>query len=95
MIMKKIVLVAILFVIIVSWINSPVKNNGFIYSKTSNDDSTPVFMLIQNKNGPVLRYSRGVKIITSSGLSFKDLNRNGKLDKYEDWKLSVDEIPSR
>jgi beta-glucosidase len=25
------------------------------------------------------------------GKQFKDLNANGKLDKYEDWRLSVDE----
>jgi len=35
---------------------------------------------------PVLGY-RSVKILTINGLSFKDLNRNNKLDKYEDWRL--------
>jgi beta-glucosidase len=29
--------------------------------------------------------------IKISGLQFKDLNRNGKLDKYEDWRLSNEE----
>lgn len=45
-----------------------------------------------NKKGATLGYSTlsGVKIITSGGLKFKDLNRNGKLDKYEDWRLPVD-----
>ena len=33
----------------------------------------------------------GVKIIKQDGLPFKDLNKNGKLDKYEDWRLSVAE----
>jgi beta-glucosidase len=28
------------------------------------------------------------KILTVEGLRFKDLNRNGKLDAYEDWRLS-------
>lgn len=28
------------------------------------------------------------KILTIEGLRFKDLNRNGKLDAYEDWRLS-------
>jgi beta-glucosidase len=36
---------------------------------------------------PVLGY-RSVKLIEADGLQFKDLNRNGKLDKYEDWRLS-------
>ena len=35
---------------------------------------------------PMLGY-RSAKILTINGLSFKDLNRNNKLDKYEDWRL--------
>ncbi|SHK14774.1 glycoside hydrolase family 3 protein [Chryseobacterium polytrichastri] len=48
---------------------------------------------IKNTNGPVLGYSEesGVKILDVSGKKFKDLNRNGKLDKYEDWRLPVEE----
>ncbi len=30
---------------------------------------------------------RSAKILKKSGLEFKDLNKNGKLDKYEDWRL--------
>lgn len=48
---------------------------------------------VTNSKGPVLGYSAdsGVKILTIGGNKFKDLNKNGKLDKYEDWRLSVDE----
>lgn len=35
---------------------------------------------------PVLG-SRSVKIIEKKGLQFKDLNKNGELDPYEDWRL--------
>ena len=47
---------------------------------------------VTNKNGQTLGYSTasGVKLITVDGFAFKDLNKNGKLDKYEDWRLSVD-----
>lgn len=31
--------------------------------------------------------SREVPLITAHGLQFRDLNRNGKLDPYEDWRL--------
>lgn len=31
--------------------------------------------------------ARSVAVINVDGLSFKDLNQNGKLDKYEDWRL--------
>ncbi len=49
-------------------------------------------VLVKNNNGPTLGYSAnsGVKVITVDGLSFKDLNKNGKLDKYEDWRLPID-----
>lgn len=51
------------------------------------------YKLEYNNNGPVLGFSTssGVKIITKDGLKFKDLNKNGKLEKYEDWRLSSDE----
>ncbi|MBL7818308.1 MAG: glycoside hydrolase family 3 C-terminal domain-containing protein [Saprospiraceae bacterium] len=53
---------------------------------------TVPFVLVKNKNGQTLGYSpsSGVKILTVGGLSFKDLNKNGKLDTYEDWRLPYD-----
>jgi beta-glucosidase len=47
---------------------------------------------VTNKGGQKLGYSAtsGVKVLTVDGLAFKDLNKNGKLDKYEDWRLPVD-----
>jgi len=42
------------------------------------------------KPQPVLG-TRSVTIIEKKGLKFKDLNKNGKLDKYEDWRLSPGE----
>jgi beta-glucosidase len=35
--------------------------------------------------------ARSVRIIEHYGLRFKDLNRSGSLDPYEDWRLSPDE----
>lgn len=48
--------------------------------------------LIKNQGGQTLGYSAnsGIKILTTDGLAFKDLNKNGKLDKYEDWRLPID-----
>lgn len=48
---------------------------------------------VANEEGPTLGYSTssGVEILTVEGHSFKDLNKNGELDKYEDWRLSIDE----
>lgn len=49
--------------------------------------------IIENKGGQALGYSpeSGVQILTDKGFAFKDLNQNGVLDKYEDWRLSYDE----
>ena len=49
---------------------------------------------VENPKGyPILQYSTksGVQIIKKNGLKFKDLSKNGKLDKYEDWRLSATE----
>jgi beta-glucosidase len=35
--------------------------------------------------------TRSVSIINKGGLQFKDLNKNGKLDKYEDWRLTPEQ----
>jgi len=43
-----------------------------------------------NKPQPVLG-TRTVAIIEKHGLKFKDLNKNGKLDRYEDWRLTSEE----
>ena len=53
-------------------------------------------VLVLNDNGATLGYSpaSGVKMITQDGLKFKDLNKNGKLDAYEDWRLPADERAS-
>lgn len=53
---------------------------------TSEDKGSHI--LITQKKGATLGYSAqsGVQIITKGGYAFKDLNRNGKVDVYEDWR---------
>lgn len=50
------------------------------------------YVIISNPKGKSIGYapSSGIKILTVDGLAFKDLNKNGQLDKYEDWRLPVD-----
>ena len=47
---------------------------------------------VSNKGGQNIKYSSssGVTIIKAGENSFKDLNKNGKLDKYEDWRLPAE-----
>jgi beta-glucosidase len=47
------------------------------------------FCFAQKTTQATLGY-RTVKTLKKSGLEFKDLNKNGKLDKYEDWRLPTD-----
>jgi len=51
------------------------------------------YKLVNNEGGKQLGYSpgSGVTLITENGYAFKDLNRNGQLDAYEDWRLSAEE----
>lgn len=49
--------------------------------------------IVTNKGGQTLGYdtTSGVAILTNKGFAFKDLNKNGTLDKYEDWRLTAEE----
>nr|WP_321413228.1 glycoside hydrolase family 3 N-terminal domain-containing protein [uncultured Allomuricauda sp.] len=51
------------------------------------------FNLVKNEDGATLGYSPDseVSILTVDQVAFKDLNKNGTLDPYEDWRLSADE----
>lgn len=46
-------------------------------------------IMVENQNGKTLGYSpaSGVKLIIKNGLAFKDLNKDGVLNNYEDWRL--------
>lgn len=52
-----------------------------------------VIRYVNNDGGPTLGYSEssGVRILYQDGFAFKDLNKDGLLDKYEDWRLSPEE----
>lgn len=51
------------------------------------------FVVVNNDGGSTLSYApdSGVKLLTIDRFAFKDLNKNGELDAYEDWRLSADE----
>ena len=81
--MKKHVTLLLIFIIIVSACNS----------KKWNETSKGSYVVVTNEGGQTLGYSQssGVKLLTVEGWAFKDLSKNGKLDRYEDWRLSYDE----
>ncbi|MBR2161369.1 MAG: glycoside hydrolase family 3 C-terminal domain-containing protein [Bacteroidaceae bacterium] len=53
------------------------------------EESKGSYNLVTQPGGQTLGYSpeSGVKLLTDGGYAFKDLNRNGTLDLYEDWRL--------
>ena len=47
-------------------------------------------LAVKKKSQPFLGY-KSVQLLALEGFKFKDLNKNGKLDKYEDWRLTNEE----
>ena len=48
---------------------------------------------IVNKGGKKLSYDplKGIRILEDDGFAFLDLNGNGRLDGFEDWRLGARE----
>ncbi|MCD7815490.1 MAG: glycoside hydrolase family 3 C-terminal domain-containing protein [Bacteroides sp.] len=67
--------------------------NACSASQKWNEEPKDRYILVTQEGGAILGYapSSGVKLIAEDGYAFKDLNRNGKLDKYEDWRLGFEE----
>ncbi|HAX95190.1 MAG TPA: beta-glucosidase [Prolixibacteraceae bacterium] len=66
-------------------------NSGCTQTKWSESEIGDI-RIVTNKGGQTLGYSvtSGIQLIIDHGFAFKDLNRNGELDPYEDWRLPVD-----
>ena len=47
-------------------------------------------LLLQAADQPKIE-ARKAPVITTDGLKFRDLNKNGRLDPYEDWRLPVEQ----
>src|SRR6516164_2129685 len=67
---------------------------GFLFSFAQKwtEKTNGTIVTVTNQGGQTLGYSTtsGIKIISVDGFAFKDLNKNGKLDPYEDWRLPFD-----
>lgn len=60
------------------------------YTETDTGDG---WFLVENEGGATLGYSKltGKALLEDDGYAFKDLNGNGALDTYEDWRLPAEE----
>ena len=68
----------------------PVPGDDAKYTVTVTDDN---WIKIENEDGETLGLSSnsGVKIIEEDGYAFKDLDQDGELDVYEDWRKTSEE----
>ena len=84
--MKRQIALAISFILLVSC-------GGNRWDEILTDNG---YNLVIQKKGQTLGYTSvsGVTIITKDGYAFKDMNRNGSLEPYEDWRLPAEERAS-
>ena len=64
--------------------------SGSCHSGNWLEEEHGTYNTVIQKRGPELGYSpaSGVTILSIRGKAFKDLNRNGELDPFEDWRLT-------
>ncbi len=62
-------------------------------AKWTETDTGDGWYLVTNEGGDTLGYSKlsGKSLLEADGYAFKDLNGNGALDVYEDWRLTDEE----
>ncbi len=69
------------------------EDQGNSGEKWSEETTADGWVKVTNEGGTTLGYSpeSGLNLIEEDGYAFKDLNGNGELDKYEDWRLDNEE----
>ena len=62
-------------------------------SKWTAEETEDGWMKVTQEGGPTLGYTEGtgVTILEVDGYAFKDLDKDGELDDYEDWRLDAQE----
>ena len=87
---KRILSVLMAAVMILSILSLPAAAEEKKWTEEKTKDG---WIRIVNEGGAMLGYNpeSGVTIIEDGGLAFKDLNKNGTLDPYEDWRLSYED----
>ena len=68
-------------------------NDPYIVPKYTTTETADGWILVENEGGATLGYhpDSGVQLIQVEGFAFKDLDQDGKLDGYEDWRNTVEE----
>lgn len=84
--MKKITSIVLAMVMVLSMMSSFAVAENKLWTEELTADG---WMKVTNEGGAILGYSpnSGLKLVEADGYAFKDLNGNGKLDVYEDWRV--------
>ena len=88
--LRKLLAALIVVTMIVSSLGAFAEEGSAAWTEETTADG---WIMVTQENGPTLGYSpdSGVTILEVDGQAFKDLDRDGELDVYEDWRLSDDE----
>lgn len=84
---KKVLVVVLAMVMVFVSFGSLIKaESSAKWTQTKTPDG---WMKVENEGGITLGYSSksGIQLIEVDGYAFKDLNKNGELDVYEDWRV--------
>ena len=86
---KRIVSMMIALMMVMT-MSASLAEGGKKYTETDTGDG---WILVVNEGGDTLGYSKlsGKALLEVDGYAFKDLNGNGALDTYEDWRLTDEE----
>ena len=88
--LRKLLAALIVVTMIVSSLGAFAEEGSAAWTEETTADG---WIKVTQENGPTLGYSpdSGVTILEVDGLAFKDLDRDGELDVYEDWRLDDNE----
>lgn len=87
--MKKCIAMLLAAIMLLPCCVAPAMAEG---AKWSEEVTADGWIKVTNEGGKTLGYSAdsGLKLIEVDGYAFKDMNGNGALDAYEDWRLDND-----
>lgn len=88
--MKRLTSLVLTLAMSASMLNAFAVAEGLRYTTETTADG---WVKVINEGGTTLGYSAdsGVTLLEVDGYAFKDLNKNGSLDDYEDWRKTADE----
>ena len=88
--MKKITSIVLAMIMVLSMIPSFAVAENKLWTEVEMPDG---WTKVINEGGATLGYTKGtgLNIIEADGYAFKDLDRDGALDVFEDWRVGYEE----